>query len=202
MEIDYIPGVISPSDLQFKRYILDYCIGSVHFVDRNQNNQQWGIDASQAEFEIGLREIFHGDSQKAVREYYRLVCEMVQKSAPPIIGHLDIIKKFNDDEQYFSEQEQWYKEAVIETLNVIANSKCIVEVNTSGLKKSSSKQTYPAPWILRECLDRKIPICINADAHKPEQLMQGFPETITLLKDIGYTEHKVLGLNRWQEKPL
>ncbi|OGL49066.1 MAG: hypothetical protein A2161_17075 [Candidatus Schekmanbacteria bacterium RBG_13_48_7] len=202
LEIDYIPGVISPADTKFKKYDLDYTIGSVHFVGYSKNNEHWGIDNTKEIFESGLRELYQDDSKKAVQEYYRLVCEMVQNASPSVIGHLDIIKKFNSENIHFNESDTWYRDAVMETLNVISASKCIMEINTSGLHKSASHEQYPSSWILKESLNLNIPIVINADAHKPEQLMQSFPETVNRLLEIGYTEHRVMDLNGWKSRPL
>ena len=75
-EVDYIPGVISPGDLKYNRYNLDYTIGSIHNVGSFENGQHWDIDWSAEQFDRGLNDIYQGDIRNAVGEYYRLVAEM------------------------------------------------------------------------------------------------------------------------------
>ena len=127
---------------------------------------------------------------------------MVEQAKPSIIGHLDLIRKFNTGQKYFSETDSWYRDSVTETLDVIAQSPCILEVNTRGLKHSASGECYPSPWILAECCERDIRIVVNNDAHTQEELLDGVPETIKMLKETGYTEHHVLDVTVWKPQPL
>ena len=41
----------------------------------------------------------------------------------------------------------------------------------------------------------KIPVMINSDAHKPEQLTLKYHEAIDLLKDIGFKKLWIIGKN-------
>src|SRR5690349_10901605 len=41
LEIDYIPGIISPDDFRNK---LDYTLGSIHFVEQFEDGTRWEID--------------------------------------------------------------------------------------------------------------------------------------------------------------
>jgi histidinol-phosphatase (PHP family) len=201
-EVDYIPGVTSPGDSKYRRYNVDYTIGSVHFVGRTDNDEYWDVDWNEEKFEWGLNKIFHGDIKKTVREYYQLITEMTEKAEPSIIGHLDIIKKFNGDERYFAQNDAWYRNLVTQTLDTIAKSKSIVEVNTRGLKTSLTQELYPSPWILKICLEKNIPVTINNDAHKPEELLENSGETAQILREIGFTEYYVMGTTMWKPVPL
>src|SRR5688572_28869408 len=53
LEVDYIPGVISPADFSAQ---LDYTIGSVHFVEQFNNGIGWEIDGPHLLFLQGLEE--------------------------------------------------------------------------------------------------------------------------------------------------
>ena len=56
MEIDFIPAVIGLTN--FKKFNLDFTIGSVHYLKQFENGEFWNIDASKKEFKRGVRDIF------------------------------------------------------------------------------------------------------------------------------------------------
>lgn len=193
LEIDYFSN--NTHNL-FAQYQWDYCIGSIHFIADFERQQYLSIDGSKADFEQTL-DYFQGEIQEFVTEYYRLVREMVTEVQPTIIGHFDIIKKNNQNEQFFSEREKWYQRIVLETLKVIADSGSILEVNTGGILRGYLSEPYPSPWILRECSKLKIPIVLNSDAHSPEMIDGWFDEAKALLREVGYQEQQVLLNSKW-----
>jgi histidinol-phosphatase (PHP family) len=193
LEVDYIPEIISPTSAQIRALNLDFTVGSVHFIGRLANGELWTADGPVEELEQGVEESFGGDIRRAVEEHYRRTREMVSASPPDIIGHFDVVKKNNHDSKYFSEDAAWYRTAVIETLDAVAASPCILEINTGGIVRKTSGTLYPSAWILSECLKRKIPIMINSDAHRPEQLDGYYMEAAAVLRDIGFRELTQIG---------
>ena len=197
LEIDFIPGIIGPHSPEFTSLGLDYIIGSVHFAGRLNTERWWTIDGSEETFAMGIEETYRGDIRKAVETYYRLVQQMTKEQPPDIIGHLDVIKKNNREEKYFSEDETWYREIVFVTLEVIAESGAIVEVNTGGIARRKITSLYPSRWILKRCLELGIPITLNSDAHNPEHIMSGFNEAANVLQDIGFKYLHILDSEGW-----
>ncbi len=199
LEIDYIPGLIGPETSFIKEANLDYTIGSIHFVDSFEDGTHWEIDGTSAIFEDGLQKIFAGDIQNAVTRYYDLTRMMVREECPDVIGHIDKIKMQNPDNKYFSEDAEWYKDEVLRTLDVIAGTKAIIEVNTRGLYKKKTTETYPRKWMLTEILKRKIPVMINSDSHHPKEITSEFETTAALLKEVGFETVKSFVDNKWQD---
>jgi len=195
LEVDYIPEIISPSSAHIRALNLDFTVGSVHFVGRLAGGDLWTADGPPEELERGVAESFGGKFRPAVERYYERISAMVRSAEPDIIGHLDVIKKNNRGDRYFSEDAPWYRAAVAETLDVVAASSCIVEVNTGGIVRNTSGALYPSEWILGEILKRKIPVMINSDAHRPEQLDGYFEETAAILRGIGFRELTEIGRN-------
>ena len=71
LEIDYIPGVMEDFDSLIKKGNLDYYIGSVHQVNKPNNDPMdlWFIDGSKQEhYDEGLQRVFGGDIRQAVRQ--------------------------------------------------------------------------------------------------------------------------------------
>lgn len=202
MEVDYIPGKIGVKDYFIANLGLDYTIGSVHFVDGFENGKPWVIDNTTHKFEYGLHRIFDNDIQKAVSRYYELIREMVRNEPPDVVGHLDKIKMHNSKKHFFDEDEVWYKDAVLETLDVIAEAGVIMEANTRGIYKKLSGEPYPSSWVWKEALKRGIPAQINSDGHHPREITSNFEEAASMLNSVGYSSVRILYQNKWQDKPF
>jgi len=198
LEIDYIPAVMSPQDVTFRSIGLDYIIGAVHFVGANKAGVPWTVDGDPQSFARGLKEIYQGDIRTVVELYYTLVREMVETACPDVIAHLDLIKKNNPKEMYFSETESWYKTAVFDTLETIAASGAILEVNTGGIVRKRTDTLYPSSWILEQSLALAIPITLSSDAHQPDHVTAGFEDAAGVLREVGFETLHILGTDGWQ----
>ena len=195
LEVDFIPGVISPD--HFKD-TLDYTVGSIHFVDELPDGTAWGIDDTHAVFLEGYSKIFNNNIQDAVTRYFELTREMISTACPTIIGHLDKIKIQNVDGNFFTETDAWYQHEITKTIDLIKLSGAIVEVNTRGIYQKKSETAYPSPWILEILYKKNIPITISSDAHHPRDIINQFPETATLLKNIGFKTISILHQKSWK----
>jgi histidinol-phosphatase (PHP family) len=197
LELDYIPGIIAPTDFADS---LDYTIGSIHFAGSFEG-KHWEIDNTQEIFKAGLEKIFQNDIRAAVTMYYGLTRDMMEKSPPDILGHLDKIK-INAKDNFLDESESWYIEQVERTLQAVRGTKTMIEANTRGIYKKKSDTTYPSPWILERICQWNIPITLSSDAHHPDDLTREFISTRQLLVDIGFKNISLLKNGIWTEMPL
>lgn len=198
LEVDYLRDVMGSSSPHIAALRLDFTVGSVHFMTIAESEEQLTIDGPEEDYRRILEEGFGGDIKRMVREYYHLVREMTSEHTPDIIGHFDLIKKNNPGGKYFDENEPWYRDEVMKTLDNIASSGSILEVNTGGLARGRTDSTYPPLWVLRECRKLGIPTNVNSDTHNPSQLTHYFPEAHSLLREAGYREKLVLLDGKWQ----
>jgi len=198
LEIDFVPDVISPGDFAPR---LDFTIGSVHFVDSFEG-KRWEIDNTLEVFREGLEKIFRSDIRVAITRYLELTREMVIKTPPDIVGHLDKIKMHNTSVPLFEESEAWYREEMDKTLRTIRDAGIIVEVNTRGLYKKKSLTLYPSPWVLERIRDLEIPITLSSDAHHPDELTREFKPAAGLLNDIGFKNLSILKGGIWKQMPF
>jgi histidinol-phosphatase (PHP family) len=202
LETDFIPGITRSFEDLHHQLSLDYTIGSVHLVRNSDPSRLWFIDGPDISiYDRGLEEVFGGDIRKAVTAYYRQIQEMVSVHRPDIIGHLDKVKMYNRG-RYFSEEDAWYTALVDETLDLIEQNGCVVEVNTRGIYKKRSDTLFPGPAILEKLLRRGIPVTISSDAHKPHELSLGFDEAKTLLAGMGFMEIMNRTPSGWEPVPL
>lgn len=199
LEIDYIEGVYSDFHAIKMNNGLDYTIGSVHLVRNENRDELWFIDGARVEtYDEGLQRIFNGNVKQAVTAYYEQVKRMLITQRPDILGHFDKIKMHNNN-RYFSEDEPWYRELVMDLLDKIVETGVIPEVNTRGIYKKRSKDLYPGVWILKEMKRRNMPVTLSADAHHPDEIDGYYPETIEILKEIGYRTVVCFKDGKWEE---
>ncbi|MEJ2306507.1 MAG: histidinol-phosphatase [candidate division WOR-3 bacterium] len=202
LEMDFLSNLNSFYKEGVDLSLLDYIIGSIHFVNFFEDKSGWAIDGSQEDFVKGLNELYEGNTKKVVQDYYKLIRNMLKNENPDILGHIDLIKMHNKEEKYFSEKENWYRQEVTDTLKAVARSSSILEVNTGGIARGKIDSLYPSTWILEEAYQMRIPITLSSDAHKPEQITAKFKEAAVLLNSIGYKEIYIPHKKTWAPHPI
>lgn len=200
LEVDYIENICGIDT--WKNYNPDYTIGSVHYLRQFDNNEFFTLDYSKELFQKGLEEIFGNDIKKLVKEYYSAISKMVTIQKPEIVGHLNLITKFNKGNYFFDESEKWYKDIVAETLEVISKNNVIIEINTRGFYRKLTDEFYPSHSILEQCFKLKIPVMINSDAHQSSELDKNIAEAKKTLLETGFKDVAVLIKNKWQKTEL
>jgi len=196
LEVDFIPDVLSPAHVSITSSELDYTVGSVHFVDQLNDGTRWAIDGPADEFQLGLEEIFKDDIKQAVLRFYALTREMIRTAKPDIIGHMDKIKMHNKTFNLFDENEQWYKDEVRKTMELLARQNVIVEINTKAFYRTGL--LFPGPEHFSLLKELNIPVTINSDAHHPDKLINGFEAVAQLLKDADIHQLHEFIDGRWQ----
>ena len=202
MEMDYIPGT-GFTDLclsLMKR--LDYYIGSVHYLSKFKNGVWWTVDYNIDGLLRGIDESFQGNKRKAVEVYYATISEMAQRFQPPIIGHLDLFNKNNRNNILFDEREDWYTEAIGNTLDVIKNTSSVIKINTGGMARGYTQEQYPSNLVLKMIRERNIPIIVNSDAHTAEDIAYKFDDMYKLTASMGFENLVYLTKNGWQKQKI
>jgi histidinol-phosphatase (PHP family) len=200
LEIDYISSISGIKN--WKHLNLDYTIGSVHFLKKFETGNYFNFDYSREIFAKGLKKIFGNNIKKMVSYYYEQIINMINEDKPDIIGHLDLITKFNKKNYFFNESDKWYKDIVNLTLSVIKEKDCIVEINTRGFYKNLSNNYYPNYWILQNCKLQNIPVLINSDSHNYKELSNQLPEVALQLIEIGFKDVMIYQKNTWNKVGL
>lgn len=201
MEMEFIPGIVTDFQKTKRNLGLDYLIGSVHLVGTDPQHL-WFIDGKHIEpYDDGLRDYFGGDIRKGVRAYFDQENLMIETEKFDIIGHFDKIK-MNARGRYFQEDEKWYRDMVLETLDLIKQHDLIVEINTRGLYKQRYNGFYPAEWLLPRLKELNVPVVISSDAHIYTELTCCFAEAENALKSIGYKETMCFRNGQWEAEGL
>ena len=203
LEADYLTGVSEPFAVTKEKYHLDYLIGGVHLVGQSANPDKiWFIDGPKWEvYDEGLQRFFDGDIRRAVRRFYEQTNEMIENEPFDIIAHFDKIKMHNR-ERYFHEDEPWYRELALETLDLIRKKGLVMEINTRGIYKKRYNGFYPSPWLMEKACKMGVPAVISADAHHYSEITLEFAAAEEALKKAGYRSVVNFKDGRWVEVPL
>ncbi|WRS28082.1 histidinol-phosphatase [Oscillospiraceae bacterium MB08-C2-2] len=164
----------------------DFIIGSVHCLKLGEKFVP--VDARPAILEAFLANSEESFTwQTLVEQYYRQVADMVKATKPTIVGHLDLITKFNEGNRYFDVNSGWYQELAAWVVEEIAKTDCIVEVNTGAISRGYTTVPYPSDFLLGRLRDKSIPLTVSSDAHSAAHLDYHFDQTVELLKAAGFS---------------
>lgn len=161
----------------------DYIIGSSHYfcVD----GKYYSIDTGYDDFKKCLK-LFDGDIIKLSQTYYETFCSYILKRKPDIVGHFDLITKFDElDTECFLCNQQYLKMANQYIEKAIA-SDVIFEVNTGAISRGFRTAPYPHENLLYALKKHNGKLMINSDSHSVATLNFYFDETKKLLRDIGF----------------
>lgn len=202
MELDYIPDIGFDDTVKELIPKLDYYIGSLHYLGKFNSGVMWTVDYNIEELLQGINESFDGDNRIAVETYYTYLGEMAEKFEPPIIGHLDLIKKNNKNNVLFDENEDWYIKAVEGCLDIIKKTSSVIEINTGGIARGYVDEQYPSAFILKMIKNKNIPIIINSDAHTTDGLLCKYDEMFNLINAYNFKKVSYLSKEGWKEQNL
>lgn len=182
VESDYIDGWGEHYRALWQQYPLDYVIGSVHWVG------DWSIFSSHLPQGRSAQEIYDA--------YLRLTQAAARSGAYDIIGHLDCLKTRGHI------PDLAITPLLEETVRVLAASNVAIELNTSGWRKPECNDCYPRAELLALCQRHGVPVTLGSDAHQPDKVAAGFPEAVTLLREVGYREIAAFAQRRRRLVPL
>jgi histidinol-phosphatase (PHP family) len=187
LEVDFIPGLMGPADGDYREMGLDYVIGSVHFLVPPRG-APFTVDGPPEEMERGIREGWGGDARGAVEAYWDGLEGMLAAGGLDVLGHPDLIKKNNAGDRWFSEGEGFYRRRLGRAAALASRAGVTAEINTGGMNRKKIAVPYPSLPFLRRFREYRVPMVINADAHRREDLDGHYREARDALLAAGYTE--------------
>ena len=178
----------------------DYLIGSVHALERE--GTLVSVDESRDSFCQGVERWFGGDPLTFAEKYYRQVGAVAEKTGCQIVGHFDLVCKFNEGNCLFDTGHPRYRTAVMEALERLRDREVILELNTGAMSRGYRGAPYPDSWILKKAREMGFPICLSSDAHSADSLMYAFPQAAKLARSCGYQEAMYLTRQGFVSGPL
>lgn len=178
----------------------DYLIGSVHYLDFKEECVSFDLGIDSIKYIIDKH--FSGDGMAFAKEYYRCLSHLPEYGKFDIIGHFDLITKYQDTEKFFDIEEKEYKNAYMEAIDALCGKIPYFEVNTGAISRGYRKSPYPSMDILKELKNRGFGAVITSDCHDRRFLDTGFSMARDMLKEAGYKSQFILTNDGFTESGL
>ena len=160
----------------------DYEIASVHYV--KVGGKLYDVDGSAQEQQECIDTCFGGDPYAYAEDYYKSVAQL----KGDIIGHFDLLTKFDRRNEIFNPREERYKKAALSALEALLEKDSVFEVNTGAMYRGYKDTPYPDLWILEEMKKRGAKIILTSDCHYAPYLDYGYDMAEKMLLKLGFTD--------------
>lgn len=141
----------------------DYVIGSVHYAKTDEG--YFGIDDSEEDFVKLVRKRFGGDFYALAENYFSAVSKICEKISPDIIGHFDLVTKYNEGGKYFDEQHPRYVSAYRKAADALLKENIPFEINTGAIARGYRSTPYPSKDIFEYISKHGGRFVFSSDAH-------------------------------------
>ena len=169
---------------------LDYRIGSVHYV--KNGGKYVVVDAGTEHQKQMADEYFSGDYYSMAEAYFATIADIVGKTNADIIGHFDLIAKYNFGGILFDEMHPRYIASALGAMDEILKNRKLFEVNTSMMYRFNKPEPYPSVFLLKELRMRGGEVILSSDSHDAESICYKFDDMLELLKACGFKHIKRL----------
>lgn len=177
-EVDYLVGY-EKEIRQFLNQVgpkTSHNILSVHYLPTS-DGRFFGIDYSPAELKAGFGpQIANG--QALYHRYFQAVLSSVKSDLGPYcpdkIGHMSLIKKYQDFFHLPEKFDPTNLGLVKEILAVAHQQKLKLDFNTAGLYKPYCNDLYPGHQIIELARQMGIPLEFGSDAHSVNEVGHGY----------------------------
>lgn len=154
----------------------DYIVGSVHDV------QSRVIDFSAEQTRTIAGEF--GGTEALQTQYFDAVIDLVQTLRPEVVGHIDLIRKFDGPQPTFSPRVWRRIEAALEVVRATGG---VLDVNCATHRRGLGP-VYPLPEILARACQLDIPVTLGDDSHGAHDVGVGLDASVRAIANAGYRE--------------
>lgn len=181
IELDNDYDGINPDDF-------DYVIGSVHQLKKG--DRAYDVDYTAEHLKEAVDEFFDGSFNAMSREYFSTLADFVISTKVDVVGHFDLITKFNLDAPLFDESDSEYRGYALEAVDRILAAKpdILFEVNTGAMFRVGKREPYPADFILRHICEKGGRITLTSDSHSASSIDFAFDKAIEYIKCCGFED--------------
>lgn len=93
---------------------------------------------------------------------------------PAIVGHFDLVTKYNTGGRFFDESDPRYIAAWRGAADKLLETCRLFEINTGGMFRAGMTRPYPAPEIISYIKERGGEFILSSDSHNASSLCGNF----------------------------
>lgn len=178
-KIEILLGIEQDYYSTFPTEAFDYIIGSVHYI--KVQGEYIPVDESSDILKKACDKYFSGDIYSLIEEYFRTVVDVVDKTNADIIGHFDLITKFNEHSELFDESNERYISAYKKAADKLLTSNKFFEINTGAISRGYRTYPYPSQEIYKYLKSKGARFILSSDSHSKDTLCYRFNEYENLI---------------------
>lgn len=160
----------------------DYIIGSVHYLKIGESFIP--VDESADILKETVNKYFNGDIYSLCELYFDTVSDVVTKTNASIIGHFDLITKFNEKEKLIDENNPRYISAWQKCADILLKTEKVFEINTGAISRGYRTTPYPSETIIKYIRNKGGRFLLSSDAHSAENIGYKFSEYEKFIDDV------------------
>lgn len=159
----------------------DYLIGSVHEV--HPQGVDCKIDSGLDLQEKAIAECYGGDPYAFAEDYFAHVARLFPCD---IIGHIDLITKFQEQKLLYDESHPRYRAAAAEAVRALLPMGAPFEVNVGAISRGVRTTPYPSPWLLQYIREQGGEVILSGDCHDKAFLGYGYDLALAQIRAAGF----------------
>ena len=151
----------------------DYIIGSVHWVQMPDGHRM-AVDWKPEYLENDVKRYFGGDWYAMTEAFFALEADVVRKTKCDLIGHFDLVCKFNEQGHFFDPEHPRYQAAWKKAADALLSTGIPFEINTGAMSRGLTTDPYPSGPIREYLRSRGAKLILSSDAHRKENIAYAF----------------------------
>lgn len=168
-----------------------YVIGSAHYVPFG--NQYVSVDGNPAVLANARTAQYSGDGMALAHTYYRELASYIRAYCPDIIGHFDLVRKYNKQLALFDEADPAYLNMATAAMNLAYEGCSLLEINTGGMARNGAEEPYPILPLLQHWRALGGKVILSSDCHLASQIAFGYEKGLALIRQAGFDRISFLG---------
>ncbi len=165
----------------------DYVIGSVHYLYIDE--KYIPIDMSADEFKKTINICYNGDFSALAIDYFKSVSDVVNKTNCDIIGHFDLITKFQN--KISLDKGESFFNAGFAAIESLIPYGVPFEINVGAIARGYRNTPYPSKEFLSHIHKLGGDIVITGDCHDINYLGANYEVAVNIAKECGFNKRVI-----------
>ncbi len=161
----------------------EYRIGSVHYMDFE--GEYIDVDGGNDQLLYAAEKYCGGDMISVCEKYFDIVAKVYEKTKCDIIGHFDLITKYNERERIIDTENPRYIAAWKKAVDALIGANVPFEINLGAIFRGMRTTPYPSGEQIRYIASRGGKFILTSDSHSADTVALDFPKWKEWAKELG-----------------
>ena len=166
---------------------VEYTIGSVHQL-KLDNGIEIPVDLDYHQVQDLVGKAYGGNFLAYARDFYALSADVANRTGCEIVGHFDLLTKFNEKYHFLDESDRRYQSMALEALDAVMEKDVLFEMNTGAISRGWRTTPYPAPFLVQRMAEKGARVILNSDSHAADTILFGFENAVEYARANGLHE--------------